>query len=727
MRNLLCTFLVIISSFSFAQIQYTELEPFNKSFVDLIYVTNQGDFIGLAENPRRLLTSKDKGNAWEVFFSGSPLDENNSRNLIIRQNDDNDIYIAINKAIYRYVPSSKSLKALITLNSKIEDFAFLPTGNIVSAENRSFNLYAPNGDLIRSHTWWTHTAQFLIGEGNDHYVKHSHGASYSMVHFNSDITGVGGERSAFRTNHEYYYVSGRILCENGYTDDGNNWKSFGSAYRFSNLAVTRDKKVVAFSGNDVYVSLDLGDSFTRVGNAPATPYKLFAFLSEGLIIENALCESTNVFISEDVTYWDTLSEKFHIGLPFARVVMVGANGNIFSGGCNFQVFKRNDADDWQDMTQQDFPGCNHYSIIAAPNGNIVSSHCYSIDQGLNWISHNAFVGGRMLLKNGVIYNLDYGIYKSYDNGVTWEEHQIDNDTSYYDSYAVTESEKIIAHRLNNQTWIYEYVLLEQDGSVRVLDINHRSVASLFETSYTGSNIYFVDYNPNTSDYRFGVSYDEGLMFEYKSINFDLREGPGIYVDHLDNIFLYTSELILMSKDAGDTWHDVTPTHPDISKINGFNVGIDNYMYVATKGTGILKSTEQLQEPGKLTVYAYEDVNNNCQYDVAERLMDNILISIDGKTRSYTRGGSYTSTISNGRYDVVAELRSDLYYSCDNNQVAEIQEGNKLDTIYIPIRILENCADLRLNGSTPILRRCFNNTYYVEVFNTATAVAGKCFS
>ncbi len=39
-----------------------------------------------------------------------------------------------------------------------------------------------------------------------------------------------------------------------------------------------------------------------------------------------------------------------------------------------------------------------------------------------------------------------------------------------------------------------------------------------------------------------------------------------------------------------------------------------------------------------------------------------------------------------------------------------------------MKVIDECADLSVNSTTPFLRRCFDNTYYIEVYNDGTEVA-----
>ena len=44
------------------------------------------------------------------------------------------------------------------------------------------------------------------------------------------------------------------------------------------------------------------------------------------------------------------------------------------------------------------------------------------------------------------------------------------------------------------------------------------------------------------------------------------------------------------------------------------------------------------------------------------------------------------------------------------------------TVFIGVQLIEECADLSISSTTPFLRRCFDNTYFIEIYNDGSAAS-----
>jgi len=131
------------------------------------------------------------------------------------------------------------------------------------------------------------------------------------------------------------------------------------------------------------------------------------------------------------------------------------------------------------------------------------------------------------------------------------------------------------------------------------------------------------------------------------------------------------------------------------------------------------------QSAKVKGYVYYDTNENCLFDADDITIPNGLISINN-------GANYQLIDDNGYYEILLEVGSSvitfiqtspLWQSgCEDtytitsatiNDVAEINFANQPNA---------DCIELAVDIGTPLLRRCFKNTYTVQYCNQGTQPA-----
>jgi uncharacterized repeat protein (TIGR01451 family) len=126
-----------------------------------------------------------------------------------------------------------------------------------------------------------------------------------------------------------------------------------------------------------------------------------------------------------------------------------------------------------------------------------------------------------------------------------------------------------------------------------------------------------------------------------------------------------------------------------------------------------------------------DLNLNCRIDNNEKGIGGWVIKADGGVNrifntTSDSGGNYTFQLDSGRYKLSLFAPNNLWQACFTDSVINIAGFNKTDTFNIPVKPVLICSGLRVDIGTPILRRCFDNTYTVSYCNNGTSPVQKAY-
>lgn len=131
-------------------------------------------------------------------------------------------------------------------------------------------------------------------------------------------------------------------------------------------------------------------------------------------------------------------------------------------------------------------------------------------------------------------------------------------------------------------------------------------------------------------------------------------------------------------------------------------------------------------PNELNGNLYFDENFDCLLDTNEFGLQQWLIEAEKDDAHYftltDSEGNYTFSLDTGIYEITAFTLSPYWAFCDST--FDVSINNLFDTIeqHIPVQAIIDCPLLDVSIGTPFLRRCFENTYYVNYCNYGTAVA-----
>ena len=183
--------------------------------------------------------------------------------------------------------------------------------------------------------------------------------------------------------------------------------------------------------------------------------------------------------------------------------------------------------------------------------------------------------------------------------------------------------------------------------------------------------------------------------------------------------------MLISKDDGLTWNDITPANSNLLLINSLRVSHDNYIYVSTLGAGILKYEKQLAKPKNLMVHTFDDANKNCIQDAGETAISNLKVIVDNNYTIVTdKKGLANFYLQPQTYEVTFDYNTDLYDLCKTNYTVNLGQNGDTLLLNVPVQIKKYCADMKIALSNSILRRCFSNNFIGNISNKGILVPRK---
>jgi len=146
------------------------------------------------------------------------------------------------------------------------------------------------------------------------------------------------------------------------------------------------------------------------------------------------------------------------------------------------------------------------------------------------------------------------------------------------------------------------------------------------------------------------------------------------------------------------------------------------------GCSISDSIELIIDPSictELSGRVFEDLNANCADD-SEVGLENWMVRLDNGQNVYYRvtdsTGYYHAELPIGNYEMTVQPPLALWDFCqDIYSIALLQPGES-QVQDIPAIPVESCASMTVDISTPLLRRCFTNYYYVNYCNEGTETA-----
>lgn len=138
-------------------------------------------------------------------------------------------------------------------------------------------------------------------------------------------------------------------------------------------------------------------------------------------------------------------------------------------------------------------------------------------------------------------------------------------------------------------------------------------------------------------------------------------------------------------------------------------------------------------PKTITGFLRVDADKNCVVNAPDKGISNIMLTATNNVGDVYRGitnskGFFEIDLINGVYTIQPDIKSlSKYWSnCTPSVSATVADGKQPDTLQFPIKSLISAPLMQVDITTPFLRRCFNNTYYVQYCNKGTNQAQNAF-
>ena len=720
---------ISFSSSAIAQLDWKALNAHNGRVPEVLLATDSMQFIARQHCPDVLVISDD-GVDWEPFYEGPFYDKFINGTMQSRYSADGSLFLSEGRIIYKYDEQSMDLLPLIDAGAYVEDivqFEILPSGHILLREEKSvignpdrmFH-YDAEGILIKEIPFDGPIEQLLVGEGDIHYIVHS-GSKLMRIDSAVDQFMDLGNQSV-----PLYFFDDRLFARAEYSDDGQNWLSYKSGFALLEWA-HRDGRVLI----DVLSGLELSDfqlsTFTSVPFDPLIrEYKGMeprSFGVSGLYYEIYSYQRNDfelVYSANGIDNWVTIdASQIQTGLPFANFLEAHSEDNVYVNyDQSYKDLLHPSSTEWLSEP-------NLMWVESLEDGSWVNIMGHrSENGGLDWIEDDVhsigdpFIQKRIRLKDGVLYiYLLERIYRSYDNGVTW-------DTTFHDrldGFAEISFDEHFWYQRQGTIFKADY----SGDNIEEYDLSSIGANVMIKTGYANSNVYFK-FSSLAGPNRFFYSIDGGATLREKNICDTVPCGSSLmHVDEYENLYLYSEKELWMSEDEGSTWQDISPGFEDLKKINDIDLDYDGHLYLATEGTPVLRSSLPVPRAYSVVFYVFEDKNGNCIKDADELLLPNFPLNVkDRFTKLTNEDGLVYAQLKEGSYELVPQFNEELFASCQESYAITLDGDTLADTTYVPISVLQECSLLEATVSIPLLRRCFENEMYVEVVNSGNFVSEK---
>ena len=733
MKNILTSLLILASFYSFGQVEYIELPGGNREVYKILTIYEDGLILAATEYPRNLYISQDNGETWtELEFS--EIENISSSNLNrFEMNKLNQYLFSSGGDIYRIDLSSFEINLHLSI-SNLRDFDFLPNDNLVVASKESLNIYDENLILLNTHEWdASYLANLLIGENGNNLVAFRSYSDTGFVHeileFEDDLTNVAAAIPFYEHSNQIYYSNSRIYITSGYSDDGGvtlEDYDIPENVQIRSLSALKNRVALVSYDDVIYMSIDSGDTFEELELDPLINRNSFnLFLDDGIYYTLSNEDGSYLRLSENNgdSYTDY---DLNLGLEYTLSAVADDTGYIIASNYdNKQAFDPISSN-WKILRADSCSFTN--DLIVQPNGSFICGECITYDGGKNW-EYLTQLGSHFLhQKNDVLYDIttistgspDFLILprkQSTDYGLSWQSTFPYGFAVSYCESGVTANGDVIAEFVTCFSCFNEVRYHFMDGGFEIVDLPKAFIEYDVFTAYSSSEVY---YELSKNLYVCSNGYSNPIeITKPPSIDGNFN----IYTDILNNVYIYSSNKVFVSSNLGSTWEDITPVHDDILSINSITLGRDLHYYISTFGTSVLKSVEPLGRLKEVEVLLFEDSNMNCEYDQNEVLLEGFEVKLNGRIRKVTNTTSpikfYTHSAEN---TISIAINEDIYAVCDFDESVVYTADIDSAIRYIPVTISKECSELQINGTTPLLRRCFENSYSFEVKNTGSVTA-----
>ena len=612
---------ILVSQSAIAQVGSWSEYPSNCDTTEynLEYITEAGHYVGMINATREFIYSIDNGQTWVDFCP-----EDDHRAAVQTEIPNNQEYFFTGRRfINRYNVTTQSCEQLFKHNNffGLSYAVLLESGEVVAYNNMDgLIFFNRDGAIANEINLGPNVSyeQIHFEPGQKSYVTYNKSNTMETCLREIDLEGqsVGPERvmSQFFDS-RLNYSSGSFYSLLSYSNDqGETWINYGDIDPTEEILafVVENNSVFLFGNTRSYYSSDNGQSFTS--NIHNITFRFNPNLRAS-IINNTITiydrNRSNSFVATTLNFGATWNiGKTFLNEPSNWNIVAARNEKLITssdcGKLGYDPASRN----WQDFNASVFQ-----DIKALPNDNLIfvdfDGLNLSSDNGTSWASTPIQLaeGVNVTCKEDITYITGFGeTLFSTNNGVSFTSWSPSVDLIDNDQFDLFSNRKAISYnRWNDEDHFILHDFTTEETTTLSKSYNnglHVDVATVWE----GTTVYILEYaDDSLSEMVLFTSQDEGRNFESNTLPFSIVEegsqsviefngnvgigssGQGVEMttDQNGNIIIHNNKKIFITQNQGSTWLDITPTRNDIT-ITGLTVSFDDYLYISTYGTGILK-------------------------------------------------------------------------------------------------------------------------------------------
>ena len=317
----------------------------------------------------------------------------------------------------------------------------------------------------------------------------------------------------------------------------------------------------------------------------------------------------------------------------------------------------------------------------------------SHDFGSTWFSNGlAGIQFRQMARhpNGDLYlgSLNGGLYKSSDSG---------------------------------SSWVQVTTLLGPENS-RGIQIS--PIGTLYTLVRLANNLWHL-----------AISNDNGLNWNYQpfpDVQHIVTNESAFLVNSSGQVFIVIinnqSKQVLSSLNNGNSWFTL-PVWEGLDVNSLLILDQQDFLYATNPHTGgMVRSAQSTESVALLFGQILRDADADCTTSDAQEAMKNWKLKANGPfgVQYSTTGqdGTFQMALTPGSYAIEALTpENTLWWSfCDSLQSVLLDTPEAADTVNFIALPLADCPLMAVDVSAPLLRRCFNNSVYVQTCNVGTETA-----
>ncbi|MGB4850136.1 MAG: hypothetical protein WBP41_19585, partial [Saprospiraceae bacterium] len=739
MKSILLLAFLCLQSLSYSQIAFEEINSPVDFNISAVRKSPTGEYFVQAMNDKKSIYTSLNGEDWtksslpmtltmediQFFSDGTPLLQAEGYEHLIRRNGS------------WYTMNFSGGWTDIEASFIKEDTLFVFQDDMFAYsldKGKTFKTLFTAAESIVDHT--AHLWKF------DHYfvLHHTAGASDHLSIFNEegdrisihalDISSAGFIYNSCGEIFIYDYPEYYLLKEQGLIFQTGALTNIHPQFSSSSDLMSQDGNFYLRAGNTIYKTTGCNFTWeTVISNDFIKSEDNFWINQQGdIILYNT---RSNYFIEQanGTNVWE--EQKPNINYALVSMIDESAQKHQISVTSNGLFNKNTSEANWIKL---DSIGSNQYRVQYSPDGDLYVNRgtdiLYSKDDGHSFSTIQLPDGGfpndeytMTVLDDDILFILGGilgGSYYTLNNGKDWIAVYV---SFFFDVPQI----KLVDNYILIADLDYEYVVTKINLGTN--EMTSEDLGDFFALDYYGSviqddgTIYFQAFDANGAHpdglyrYRFG----EGLEFlgpyqELAYIYSLASSGNDLYAFNSDEYYLFDGETL--------TTHSYSGLPSQGSK--NFIISENEYLYVIVDNHRIFRSTRPLSYPQYITGSIYQDSNKDCVLDTSDATLKYWQVKVESNTHlrltNSDSHGHFKFSVPQGDYTVSSRPINSNWELCASSYNISIDENNTNVNQDFLAKGLTDCAELEIDFSTPLLRRCFDNYYSVRVRNTGPEVS-----